>query len=486
MSKIAFTWYTVGILEEFDFYTNITQVVGSSTYARQAPYYAMYFNAANTVLRKNLPELTKEIWVSQYLNFTRFEGTISTARIVSLRKADGVTDLAYINIDGTTGTATAYVNGIAAGTFTIALLAPFQLEVHFKISSTAGVLQVWKNGDLVIDYAGNTGSDSQDIGSVYWQYSTSPYYHWAYLSDVIITNQGRIANKRPIIIPMSGSGDANPPAFYDFIGNQVMTFGTNQPIGRTLILQQVFPFAGMLKSITANFNTTGTCYLGICTRNISTPAKHIRRLVSSQLTVSAVGVKTFVAGIDFPADWSVSAGECLAIFLETAQLKAENGQVDGNKYNTSSSYYYSGNGLAGTAELTYTTGSGFFDCINAQYQVTDTSKAYMESSIIEKLTRKDFAETLRYAEFKNPDDELLCQIGDLPIVCTGVKSVKVMARAVSGTSIPNADWRLKIGQDNLAKSSVIPTTMALKGVQFDGNWTPADFNAAQIGFKVTQ
>lgn len=481
---MAFTWYTVGILEEFDYYTNVAQAIGSSSYARQTPYYAMYFGGGNTVLRKNLPEVTKEIWVSQYLNFTRFESGLVSGRMVSLRKADGITDLAYLNLEGSTGTVTAYVNGTAVGTFTIALQSPFQVEVHLKISSTAGVLQVWKNGELVIDYTGNTGADTLDIGSVYWQYATQIYYHYAYLSDIIITNQGRIANKRPIIVPLTGAGDKNPPAFYDFIGNQVTTTYTNLSVGKTYIQQQVFPFAGTLKSVTANFNTTGTCYIGICTRNVASPSKHTRRLVSNQLVVNAPGIKTFVAGVDLPADWTIAEGECLAIYAETAQLKADYGQMDGNKYNTNASYYYNGNGLAGTTELSYGTNSSYFDCIYAQYEVSDPSKAYMESATIEKLARKDFAESLRYAEFTSDNDEMYCTIGDLPVVCTGVKSVKVSARAVSGTSIPNAEWHLKIGTDDLATQAVIPTTMALKSIQFDGNWNPTDFNAAQIGFRV--
>lgn len=483
---LAFTWYTVGILEEFDFYQSVIQVVGASAYARQAPYYAVFFNAASATLRKSLPETTKEIWVSQFLNFTTLAGNIPPARIVSLRKSDVVTDLAYVNVDGTTGIATAYVNGIAAGTFNISLLAPFQLEVHLKISSTTGVFQLWKNGDLVVDYTGNTGLDSHDIGCVYWQYGSAYSVHAVYMSDVIISNDGRIANKRPIIVPLTGSGDVNPPAFYDFIGNQVTTAYTNLAIGRTFIQQQSFPFAGTIKTITANFNTTGTCYLGICTRNSSTPAKHTRRLVSNQLTISAIGIKTFVAGIDFPTDWVVSQGECLAIYTETAQLKSDGGKIDGNKYNTHSSYYYVGNGLSGTSELTYAVGSSYFDCIYAQYQVSDAAKAYTQSAATENLTRKDFAETLRYAELANANDEMLATIGDLPIICTGVKSIKVVARAVSGTSLPNAEWRLKIGTDDLIKEEVIPTSMALKAAQFAGTWTPAQFNSAQIGFKVKE
>lgn len=481
---MAFTWYTVGLLEEFDFSTNVTQVVGSTTYARQAPYYALYFTGSNTVLRKTLPELSKEVWASQYMNLTRLDGAITTARLLAFRKADAVTDLAYINVDGATGTATAYVNGTAVGTFTMSVSAPFQLEVRLKIGSNAGVLQVWKNGDLVVDFTGNTGLDSLDIGCVFWQYSNSFNNHYVYLSDVIITSVGRIANKRPVIVPLTGPGDVSPPAFYDFIGNQVTTSNTILTVGRTYIQQQTFPFAGTIKTIMANFSTTGTCYLGICTRNASTSTKHTRRLVSNQLTVSATGIKTFVAGVDFPANWTVASGECLAIYTETAQIKSDGGTVDGNKYNTNASYYYVGNGLSGTTELTYSGGSGSFDCINAQYQVIDASKAYTESAIVEKLARKDFAETMRYAEFGAVNDEMLSTIGDLPIVCTGVKSIKVVARAISGTSLSNADWRLKIGTDDLATQAVIPTSMALKAVQFDGTWTPVDFNNAQIGFRV--
>lgn len=480
---MAFTKYTVGLLEEMSAYSSAQQSVNNSAGARQSPYYSIYVSA-NQWFRYDLPEQVNELWLSECLSTATLGSVAITGRLTSLRKADGVTELMYLIIDRDSQIVTAYVNGVARGTFPTSLGVLAQIEIRFKRDSSAGVLQIWKDGTLVVNFSGDTGSAADSIGSVYWSAGVGSAACYFYTSDIVVTTEGRVGNKRPIIVPLTGAGDSSAPTYYDCIGNYASATTGNLTVGRTFISKQVFASAGILKNVTVNFGTTGTCYLGICTRNQSTPTKHTRRLVSSQITIGATGLKTFVAGVDFPSDWTIAAGECLAIYAETAQLKYASATADNNKYNTDGAYYYTGNGLSGTSELTYTTGtSSYFECINAQYQVTDSSIAYSMSASADKLARKDFIETLRYAEFAAENDQMLCPIGDLPIVCTGVKSIKVSARAVSGTSLANADWRLKIGTDDLATQAAIPTTMSLKSVQFDGTWSPAAFNNAQIGFK---
>lgn len=482
---MAFTFYTVGLLEEFSFNNGFVQVMNSA-YARTQPFYAINQNNYANALRYDFPEQTAEVWLSQciYINPPTY-GT-NNAIPLSLRRADGTTTLAYLSIDNQTFVATAYANGVARGTFSMTTLTLTQIEMRLKKDSAAGVFQVWKNGELVVDFTGDTGPSNDLIGCAYWHCGGNGFVLPFALSDFVITNVGRIGNKRPIIVSLTGPGDVNPPAFYDVLGNQVSaTFG-NKAVGRTYILTNVFAHAGTIRYITANFNSTGTIYLGVCTRNQSTPTKHTKRLVSNQITVTATGIRTFIAGVDFPDNWTVTPGECLAIYTETAQMKFGRNTAgpDNNGYNSDSTYYYAGNGLADATERTYIADTvSYFDCIYAQYQVTDPSRAYSEAAAVDRLVRKDFLETVRYAELINENDGMLCTIGDLPIVCTGVKSIKVSARAVSGTSLPNAEWRLKIGSDDISAQAAIPTTMALKSLQFEGTWTPAQFNAAQIGFK---
>lgn len=482
---MAFTFYTVGLLEEFSFNNGFVQVTNSA-YARTTPFYALNQSAYGNILRHDFPEQTGEVWLSQCIYIGSPFYPSNNAIPLALRKSDGVTTLAYLSIDQQTLLATAYVNGVARGTFAMTTLTLTQIEMRLKKDSVAGVFQVWKNGELVVDFTGNTGPATDLIGCAYWYSGANGNVLPFTLSDIVITSVGRIGNKRPVIVSLTGAGYINPPAFYDVVGNQVATPFGNKTAGRTYVLTNVFAHAGTIKNITANFNTTGTIYLGICTRNSATPTKHTRRLVSNQITVTAVGIRTFIAGVDFPDNWMVSPGECLAVYTETAQIKygRNTSGPDYNGYNSDSTYYYTGNGLADGIEKTYIVDSATsFDCIYAQYQVADPSRAYSESAAVDRLARRDFLETVRYAELMNENDEMVCTIGDLPVVCTGVKSIKVSARAVSGTSLPNAEWRLKIGSDDLATQAAIPTTMALKSVQFEGTWTPAQFNAAQIGFK---
>lgn len=482
---MSFTFYTVGLLEEVSFNSGFVQVINSA-YARTAPYYAINQGVNASILRHDFPEQTAEVWLSQCMYIASPVNTSNNAIPLALRKLDGTTTLAYLSIDQQTLVATAYVNGVARGSFAMTTLTVTQIEMRLKKDSAAGVFQVWKNGELVVDFTGDTGPATDLIGSAYWYSGSSGNILTFSLSDIVITSDGRIGNKRPVIVALTGAGDASPPAYYDIVGNQVTTTYSNRTVGRTYVLANVFTHAGTIKNITVNFNTTGTIYLGVCTRNQGAPAKHTKRLVSNQLAISATGIKTFVAGVDFPDNWLVSAGECLAIYTETAQMKYGRNSAgpDNNGYNSDGTYYFAGNGLADSVERTYTADSAtYFDCIYAQYLVADPSRAYSQSAAADRLARKDFLETVRYAEFVSDNDQMLCALGDLPLICTGVKSVKVTARAVSGTSLPNADWILKIGSDNLGVQAAIPTTMALKSIQFDGNWTPTQFNAAQIGFK---
>jgi len=481
---MAFTFYTVGLLEDFSYYSNCVQN-RNSAYARLSPYYVVELqNGSNYVLRYDFPQAVSEVYLSEITYISATNGNYASNRLLALRKSDLTTDLLCFAIDHTTRVVTVYANNIARGTFQMIVGVQTQIEVRFKRDAIAGVVQVWKNGELVVDFTGDTGSSTDLIACAYWC-SYSGYSLPQYISDLVITTTGRIANKRPVILPLTGPGDSNPPKYYDFVGNQFSTGGSGLTVNRTYIQKQAFQYAGTLTSVTANFSTVGTCYIGICTRNAATPTKHTRRLVSSQLTVGATGIKTFVAGTDFPADWVIAPGECLAIFCETAQVKSVSALADDNKYNSDASYYYAGNGLAGTSELSYIAGvSNTFDLICAQYQVTNSGNFYNTSSAVDKLSKKDFVETQRYAEFSNADEAVFCSIGDLPLVCTGVKSIKVSARSIAGSALLNSEWRLKIGTDDLAVLSAAPTNMTLKTIQFDGTWTPEQCNSAQIGYKV--
>lgn len=317
---MSFTFYTVGLLEEFSLNNGFVQAINSA-YARTPPYYVITQGLTTGTLRYDFSEQTAEVWLSQCLYIASPSTTTNNAIPLALRKSDGTTTLAYLSIDQQTLLTTAYVNGVARGTFALTTLTPTQIEMRLKKDSVAGVFQVWKNGELVVDFTGDTGTATDLIGSAFWYSGSSGSVLPFSLSDIVITNNGRIGNKRPVIVSLTGAGDASPPAYYDVLGNQVTTTNGNKTAGRTYILANVFAHAGTIKNIAANFNTTGTIYLGICTRNQVTSTKHTKRLVSNQITISATGIKNFVAGVDFPDNWTVSPGECLAIYTETAQLK---------------------------------------------------------------------------------------------------------------------------------------------------------------------
>lgn len=487
---MAFTWYSVGLLEEMTTISDGLKILQEkdSSRSRTSPYFAVSVSGQNQYMRNVLPEPMADGYFSQFINVKSTTTLQGTTKLISLRKSDGTTELAYILLDMSTQIATAYVSGSSKGTFTWSTDTGFQLEVRLKLDAVTGIFQVWKNGERVVDFTGNTGASTDLIWGISYGYGSSlSYSPTSYYSDFVYTTAGRVGNKRPVIVPLTGAGDASPTKYYDFVGNRAAGADSTLTVGRTYIVGMPFAAAGTVKTVVANFNTTGTVYLGICTRNQTTATKHARRLVSSQITVGATGVNTFTAGIDFPDNWTVVAGEYLAIFVESAQLKAgyfPSNTIDYNGRNFSGAYYYTGNGFVGITELTYIVGSTTYcEAIYAQYEVANPSLAYNQSIAVDRLARKDFVEGVRYAELASENDAMLCHIGDIPFTCTGVKSVKVTARALAGTSLPNAEWILQMGSDSFVMQGSLPTSLGLKSMQFDGTWSPVQFNSAQIGLK---
>lgn len=480
---MAFTWYSVGLLEDFDSITGATQVVNPA-YAQNSPYYSIYLIQNQSIL-KFLPESSAEMWVAFSNVCVIVASSTITGRIMSLRKADGTTELAYLFYDKTTNNIQVWVNGIQVGTFPTSVGTIFAVEIHLKMDATNGVLEVWKDGTQVVSYTGNTGASTNTIGSIYQYSGTGTTYVSTYISNIIVTNAGRIGNKKPVIVPLSGAGSANPPAYYSFIGNNPASCtSANMSSNITIILPKTFDYEGTIQAIGLSIATAGTLYVGICTRG-SNGFKNTTRLVSSQITVPT-GLVTLQAGVDFPNNWIVSTDETVAIFFETARTYRNNiSVVDTDNLNIANYYYYLGNALAITSELTYDNASiPQFLGISCQYKVTDTSLAFSTSVGISNLFRRPYANANSYAQFASVDDEMACQIGDLPITCSAVKSVRVCSRVTGGNSLTTADYELNIGGSNLATNKELPTVLANQSAQFDGSWTPAQFNSAQIGIKV--
>lgn len=193
-------WYTVGRNEDFSAYgTRYGQTVNAtnSAYARYAPYYSV--KISNDTVRKDLDTPLSGIYVAFDVVFESI-GYSSPIPIFYLLTADFKTNLLYLSMTDTTNNIfSVYVNGAVIGTFRIlGIKAINQIEVHFVPDATAGIAQIWMNGELLVNYNGNTGNATQKIGSVRLE---SNAYAYNYFSNVVISDNP-IGNKIPIFLTM--------------------------------------------------------------------------------------------------------------------------------------------------------------------------------------------------------------------------------------------------------------------------------------------
>ncbi len=485
---MAFTWYSVGLLEEFDSYSYTSQAINSQ-YAPSAPYYALSLDGPNRYVRKLLPETVQEVYVSYYFTATRFTDTMKAFYIGTSANPYAY---GYLQYSSASGLMEAVIGTTIVGRFPVSLYTKTQIEIRYRNDATAGVFQVWQDGTLVVDYAGEIYDSTKLIDSVYWSSTTGSFGHLYHYISCIVISTSKIGSKRPVIANLNAAGTSVPPKFFDMLGNSTANNNANFSANKTIAFRQNFKYAGTVRTISFRVSTVGTFYVGVVTRNSTNNTKYIRKYVSNQLTTPAVGVVTLESGKDFPADWVVDTNDTLAIFFETAILT---GYYDGwavanyDSLSISGEASYSGNALANATELTYgvSTSAAYYWSMLAQIELSDPTHAYTMSSADERLALRSFIYNFRYAEFNAANQEMLCEIKNLDVVATAIHSVKVTMTGKASGALPNAEWLVKIGEDDLAAFDTLPTSATvIKSKQFDGLWTPAQFNAAKIGIRVKE
>ena len=193
-------WYTVGRNEDFSAYgTRHGQTVNvtDSKYAKYAPYYSV--NVSNDTVRKDLDTPLAGIYVAYDVVF-KCAPWSSPTPMLYLLTSDMKTNLFYLSMtDAANNIVTAYANGTAIGTFGITGINTINhIEVHFVPDAIAGIVQVWLNGKLCINFNGNTGVATQPIGSVRIESNNDAYIC---ISNVVISDNP-IGNKIPIFLAM--------------------------------------------------------------------------------------------------------------------------------------------------------------------------------------------------------------------------------------------------------------------------------------------
>ncbi len=482
---MSFLWYSAGILTDFDYANNFSQNNSSEPMRTGVSLAAPQNNPA--AVYKVLPEQGTEVWFSAYLQVS----SVLESQYMQLRGTDNTTVLCNVYIDdgGSYFKAYARINGaltlLGTGKMVIASSTYHQVEVHYKRDATEGLLQVWIDGVLDINFTGNTGAATDLIG-------TAGLYYVGYLaansvmssSEFIVSNKGRIGKKRMQLMYLSGAGDVNTTEGYmDVLGNNSTTTKTTVKAG-TYIIPAAFKAAGLLKTVSFKLSAADTVKIGIFNKNGTT--LKFTPDAARQATVSCLaGVVTLNSGTDF-TEWSVAAGEYLGIYTATGTLIYESdSSPDNDSLNLGSWYSYVGDAFSLGTEQTYTTvTSTHYICAYCQY-LTPTNIMYLYNNNVGFITEKPWLESKRYMSMSADSQEFLNNCTDLTDAeCTAVTALKVTVRAEAGTSIANGQLSIKAaGETTYSDLLSMPTVVNKRHFIFEGVWSKASINALQVGFK---
>ena len=482
---MSFLWYSAGIVTDFDYANLFTQNNSNEPMRTGVSMVSQQNNPA--AVYKVLPEQGTEIWFSAYLQVS----SVLESQYLQLRATDNTTALCNVYIDdgGNYFKAYARINGtltlLGTGTMVIASSTYHQVEVHYKRDATEGLLQVWIDGILDINFTGNTGAATDLIG-------TAGLYYVGYLaansfmssSEFIVSNKGRIGKKRMQLMYLSGAGDVNTTeGFMDVLGNNSTTTKTTVKSG-TYIIPSAFKAAGVLKVVSFKLSAADTVKIGIFNKNVTT--LKFTPDAARQASVSCLaGVVTLNSGTDF-TEWSVAAGEYFGIYTVTGSLIYElDASPDNDSLNLGSWYSYAGDAFSLGTEQTYTTvTSTHYICAYCQY-LTPTNIMYIYNNNVGVITERPWQESKRYMSMSADSQEFLNNCTDLTDAeCTAVTALKVTVRAEAGTSIANGQLSIKAaGETTYSDLLSMPTVVNKRHFIFEGVWSKASINALQVGFK---
>lgn len=205
----------------------------------------------------------------------------------------GATQPMYVTIDGggthiaDGGSARLYVGSAAF------------IEIYYKRHSTQGIVKVWVNGVLEIDFAGNTGSEATNITAAVWRC----YYTYFYFSDMFVSTT-RIND---LNIGFLDADKSRVPTYAET--SIVSSTGCNQDLntwgstgsstGFSYIANDPIKVAGQITKISMRFYATGTIKCAVFTKAATSNDFTIKSYVT--LTAAATGMLTFTAPIDFTA-----------------------------------------------------------------------------------------------------------------------------------------------------------------------------------------
>lgn len=442
-------------------------------------------------LKRTLPELTTEGWFSQKLyynhEYATSQGT-SSAYITLMALENDTLEIASLRTIGygqtNTGLVELFIGGVSVGSFALPQSTPNQLEVRCRVSETDGFVQVWLNGTLVLDFTGNTGTTAIKQVAYY-----SGRNCLIYVSSFVYSNERRIGNKLPVITWLSGPGTVADGVVKDFLGNWSGAGTWDRYATTTMSTAARFADAGTVTGFMINFYSAGTYKVGIVTVNANDPSKRTVKYMSDVLTASAAGVVNLSAGVNFPANWTVDTNDAVALYLGTAVIGAEaTSAVDwsADGYHTLSYRLQNADGIntADATEKTYTLcSSERIFSFGATYAVADATKAYKITDTQKETIAAPKNNNNHYFSHTAAEQTNKFQIGDLPIPCAYIKTIKVTTSAVGNEELSRAEFIVDVNGAETTVTRDLPTSLASTDTYITGLWTPAEFNSAQIGIR---
>lgn len=327
-------WYSVGLID--DFATNLADQMISAEYARVFPYYSLRLTSSDCTAVKRLDSTSTDINISACIygeGYYNAPGliTVSDASKNTLFKVD-------MSLTNHVQYLSAWVSGVGAvgNSFAISTNTIVQVELHVVSNGSNSALQLFVNGTQVIAYSGTGPSNA---------ISYIIFRGGIYLSDVIITDEGYIGAKRPILLNAIAAGDNDPPTCYDTLGNNPAVKNADTTVGKlvTTICALNFQYSGTVTQIKVRLANTGTYRVGILTKNAN--GTYTSKYYSDILTAIDTNQQTLTAGINFPNTWTVTKNDTVAVYSITADFPISGSSAIDNINEFTPGAKYSGDGL---------------------------------------------------------------------------------------------------------------------------------------------
>ena len=480
---MSIVFISPGNINDFDATSNVTQITNAYEHTRGKHGICFSCNSTTTGYVKKTLSAAAEYWVAMMVSYDQLTGNDQDCLFAFY---NGATRLARVKRTGNLLQFiqdTSTILGETGSNSYMDVSTRILVEAHYKRDATAGVAQIWINGELKLDFSGNTGAAANIDSINFGGYRNTGSY--ARYSDIAIDNAQRIGDK-PVyaLLPVAAGNQQNWDCSQRHLGHISTGTGNAATTGWTFVCSNPAKANGNVEKIVIQAGAAGDVKIF-----------GIRRLASGNfdsvagVTLTCIsGLNTFVAGTDFTA-FALQAGDYIGAVSSVAGLlrtvtSASTFFDDGQTFEL-----YATTDKSASTNFALNVDSGKYLLLEAYQTAPAAASGYslVGNSIASAAKDLDWLETNVADEICDFQFSTLPQ-GDIGAI-TAIMTI-LRAKYEGASSILHIAPTVKSGSNTYAGSDVALTT-AFANIFTTNNidpatgvaWTAAGINAARFGAK---